>query len=177
MAKARKATKPTTRTTVTRSRKGGTTRTTTTRSTYIAGAKRPTRIKRIPTKTVTNTYVTKTSNLGAILGVIIVLVLLVAIAYLLLNPSMVTYLYSYFATTPAQQSAQFQSQLSAMNNDIQGLTTFYLNNAPIYNISVDESWTVQVTDQGTGGVAVGAGAGAEAEPCRGGLRTSAGGAD
>jgi len=158
MANARKATKPTTRTTVTKSRKGGTTRTTTTRSTYVAGARRPTRIKRVPTRTVTNTYVTKvtkTSNWGAILAIIIVLLLLAAAAYLILNPSMVTYLSSYFLTTPAQQSGQFQSQFSAMNSDIPGLTAFYLANAHIYNISVGNSWTVQVTDQGTGGVTVG----------------------
>jgi hypothetical protein len=92
---------------------------------------------------------------GTILAIIIVLLLLGVIAYLLLNPSMVTYLSSYFLTTPAQQSGQFQSQLSAMNNDISGITAFYLANANIYNLSTGNSWTVQITDQGTGGVTVG----------------------
>ncbi len=154
MANARKAAKPTTRTTVTKSRKGATTRTTTTKSTYSAGAKSPTVVKRVPTKTVTNTYVTKTSNSGVILGIILILLLLVAI-YFLLNPSMINYLSMFVATAPAQQSGQFQSQLSSMNGNIRGLSAFYLNNAPLYNINVSKSWTVQVTDQGTGGATVG----------------------
>ena len=145
MAK-RKNTKPTTRTTITRSRKGQTTRTTTTKSTYRPGARMAARARRTPTKTITNTYVTKTGNGAAILGVIVVLLLVGAIAYLLMNPTVITYLVASIAT-PAQQHSQFADQLSRMQSNNQNLTLFYLAAAPNYNLPVNKSWSVQVTDR------------------------------
>ena len=138
----RKTTKPTTRTTVTRSRKGGTTRTTTTRSTYRPASKRTYAARRVPTRTViNNTYVTKRGHGGAIVAVIIILLILAAAIYLLMNPP---------ALTPAQQHTQFQNQLGAMQTNNQNLTAFYLNNAPTYGFPVNKSWAVQITDEAPG---------------------------
>jgi hypothetical protein len=139
---AGKSTKPTTRTTVTRSRKGGTTRTTTTRSSYRAGRGRAYAARRTSTGTVinNNTYVTKKGHGGAIAAIIIILILLAAAVYLLLNPVL----------TPAQQAAQFQNQLGALQTNLPSLTQYYINNAPSYGVSLSKSWAVEVTDEAPG---------------------------
>jgi predicted PurR-regulated permease PerM len=82
---------------------------------------------------------------AAIVGVIIILILLGALAYYLLNPPL---------TLPQQQS-QFAGQLSMLQNNNQNLSAFYLANAPNYNIPVNKSWSVQITDKGAQNVTIG----------------------
>jgi|GEM_PF-1450236 hypothetical protein len=143
------ATKPTTRVTVTKSRKGQTTRTTTTKSTYRPAARRtPTIRRRTHPRMITNTvYVTRKGHGGAIAAIIIiVLLLLVFGAYLWMNP----------IVTAAEQQSYFTNQLAALQNGNQNLTAYYLANAGNYNIPLSQSWAVEVTDQNpTSGVIVG----------------------
>ncbi|HIH50221.1 MAG: hypothetical protein ABSE71_03110 [Candidatus Micrarchaeaceae archaeon] len=87
----------------------------------------------------------KKGNGGVIAGIIILLILLGVLAYFLMNQTL---------TLPQQQS-QFASQLSALQNNNQNLTAFYLANAPNYNLPVSKSWSVQVTDVNSANVTIG----------------------
>lgn len=82
---------------------------------------------------------------GVIAGIIIILILLGVLAYFLMNQTL---------TLPQQQS-QFANQLSALQNNNQNLTAFYLANAPNYNLPVSKSWSVQVTDKNATNVTIG----------------------
>jgi hypothetical protein len=72
-----------------------------------------------------------------IAGTIILIIILAAGAYLLMNPVL----------NPSQQSGQFSGQLSTMQGNSENLSLFYLANAPNYNFSLNNSWTIQVTDR------------------------------
>lgn len=72
----------------------------------------------------------------AIAGVIIVLLILGVAAYFLMNPVL----------SPAQEQAQFSGQLAALQNSNQNLTLFYLSDAPNYQLPLNQSWSMQVTD-------------------------------
>ena len=124
--------------------------TTTTRTT-TDGKKNP-----VTTTTTTRTTTTnrrkspapkprKNGNGGIIAGIIIILILLGVLAYFLMNQTL---------TLPQQQS-QFASQLSTLQNNNQNLTSFYLTNAPNYNLPVNKSWSVQVTDKNATNVTIG----------------------
>jgi hypothetical protein len=43
--------------------------------------------------------------------------------------------------------AQFAQRLSLLQNNTQNLVSFYLSNAQTYNLSVNKSWSVQITDK------------------------------
>ncbi len=101
------------------------------------------------TKTTTYTTRTKTTNNakapaakkkghGALIaGIIIILLLLVAVFFFSM----------YYSATPAQEHSQFTNQLATMQNSNQNLGLFYLDNAPNYHFPVNQSWSVQVTDE------------------------------
>ena len=102
---------------------------------------------RYTVKTTTTRYTTRTRTAKApatkkrghgklIAGIIVILLVLGAAAYFLMNYS-----------TPAQQRSQFANQLSRMQNNNQSIALFYLDNAPNYRLPVNQSWSVQVTDQ------------------------------
>jgi uncharacterized protein HemX len=75
-----------------------------------------------------------------IAGIIVILLLLVAV-----------FLFSmYYSATPAQEHSQFNNQLTTMQASNQSLGQFYLNNAPNYQFPVNQSWSVQVTDESPG---------------------------
>ena len=57
-------------------------------------------------------------------------------AYILMNPVL----------TPQQEQAQFAGQLSTMQASNQNLTLFYLANAPNYQMPLNRSWSIHVTD-------------------------------
>ncbi len=42
---------------------------------------------------------------------------------------------------------QFASQLSLLKSNTSSFTAFFLSNAPKYNISVNTSWSIQITDK------------------------------
>ncbi len=134
-----KRTKATTRTTITKSKKGGTTRTTITKSTSRPAT------KKVAREPITREAPRRTDG-GVILGMIIILILLAIAAYFLFSPTL----------TLAQQRSQFSSQLSTMQSNNQNLSAFYVATAPTYQLPVNQSWSVQVTDQNpTNGTTVG----------------------
>jgi hypothetical protein len=124
----------TTTETVTDNKKNPVTTTTTTKTTTMNRRKSPAPRPK------------KKGNGGTIAGIIIILILLGVLAYfLLMNQTL---------TLPQQQS-QFASQLSALQNNNQNLTAFYLANAANYNLPVNKSWSVQVTDKSSTNVTIG----------------------
>ncbi|HVA82699.1 MAG TPA: hypothetical protein VNF06_00875 [Candidatus Aquilonibacter sp.] len=124
-----------TKTTTTRN----TTRTTTIRN--ASPRSKPERVQRRKSaKAPTAKIIKKSGNGKYIAAVIIILVLLAAAAYLLLNPSL----------TPAQQRSQFVNQLNTLQNNIKNLSLFYIANAGNYQLPLNHSWSIQVTDQNPG---------------------------
>lgn len=125
-----------------------TTKTTTTRNAYEPGTTRTTRttttrnINQPRPKTI---IVRKKSNWGTVAGILIVLLILGLVVYFLLNPPL----------TLAQKQSQFMNQLSMMQNNNQNLTLFYLANAANYNLNVNKSWSLQITDQASDGTIIG----------------------
>ncbi len=107
---------------------------TVTRSATMAGTRTTT------TNRVNESRPKKKSHGKAIAAGIVIIALLLAAAYLLANPIL----------SPAQQQSQFESQLATMQNNEQNLTLFYLADAPNYNMPVNTSWSVQVTEQNPG---------------------------
>jgi predicted PurR-regulated permease PerM len=65
-----------------------------------------------------------------------------------MNPSAVSYLVAFLApATFAQQQGQFTTELSALQNNNQNLTAYYIATASTYHVPLNQSWTVQVTDK------------------------------
>lgn len=79
----------------------------------------------------------KPGKLKIVLAVIVVLLILGAAAYFLMNPTL----------TPEQQKAQFTTQVSALKNSSQDLSQFYQANAQSYKMPVNQSWSIQATDR------------------------------
>ena len=104
----------------------GTTKITTTKTTITKSTKGP----------ATRKAARKRGNGGIIAGVVVILLILGAAAWLLMN-----------SATPAQQRSQFANQLHSMQDNNQDIALFYLNNAPNYQLPVNQSWSVQITDQ------------------------------
>jgi len=111
-----------------------TTKTTTTSSTNVP----TTRAKREPAPK-------KRNNWGILSAILIILIILVIVAYFLAYPQL----------NLTQQQGQLQNQLGRMQNNNQNLTLFYLTNAQNYNLNVNKSWSVQITDQDSNGSIVG----------------------
>ena len=98
-------------------------------------------------KTTTTRYTTRMKSRKApaakkkghgklIAGAIIILLILGAVIY-----------FSRYSATPAQERSQFNNQLATLQSDNQSIGLFYLDNAPSYHFPVNQSWSVQVTDE------------------------------
>src|SRR5271157_4522647 len=69
-----------------------------------------------------------------IAGAIVILLVLGAAAYFLMNPVL----------TPMQERAQFSGQVDALQKGSQNITSFYVSAAPNYHLPLNQSWSMQV---------------------------------
>jgi hypothetical protein len=136
-AKTSRSTTKTTKTTTTGSRRPTTvtTKTTTVRSN---GRLRNASARKAPAPK-------KSHNLAKFTAIVIILLALVVAVYFLTMPMY----------TLSQQQGQLAGQVSAMQNSNYNLTLFYLANAQNYHYNVNQSWSVEVTDQDANGSVVG----------------------